>query len=67
MNILRRYKYPFVVFLLGLLIVSIGGIFKILHHANADVFLTVGLLLQCISFLYAIIILFISTSNTCTL
>jgi uncharacterized membrane protein len=57
MNVLRQFKFPLLLFLLGILAGIIGAWMKILHMAFADYLLTAAMLLQGVGVAYAIYIL----------
>jgi uncharacterized membrane protein len=54
---LKQFKYPLLLFLIGAFITIFGSWAKILHLAFADGVLTVGMLLQACGVGYALYVL----------
>lgn len=57
MTVLKQFKIPLLLFLMGMLMVIFGAWLKILHHSFADSLLTAAMLLQGLGVAYAIYIL----------
>jgi len=53
-----KLKYIIFIFILGLIIISMGALFKVLHWMFASELLTIGTTIQIIAFLLFIIKLF---------
>ncbi len=57
MEIIRQFKIPILLFLLGILVSIFGAWMKIMHMAFADGILTAGMLLKAVSVIVSIIFL----------
>lgn len=57
MEIIKQFKIPILLFLLGILVTIFGAWMKIMHMAYADGLLTAGMLLKGISVVMAIYLL----------
>lgn len=57
MEIIRQFKIPILLFLLGILVTIFGAWMKIMHMAFADGILTAGMLLKAVSVIVSIIFL----------
>ena len=63
MIMLRRFRIPIIFFLIGMLVTLFGAGKKIMHYENADLFLYIGIALECAALFLLAIILFIYTSK----
>lgn len=61
MDIIRQFKIPILLFLLGILVTIFGAWMKIMHMAFADGVLTAGMLVKGIGVILAIVQLFKKT------
>lgn len=57
MEIIKQFKIPILLFLLGILVTIFGAWMKIMHMAYADGLLTAGMLVKGISVVMAIYLL----------
>ena len=57
MNIIKQFKLPILLFLVGILVTIFGAWMKIMHMAYADGLFTAGMLLKGISVVMAIYLL----------
>ncbi|HEX4956832.1 MAG TPA: hypothetical protein VFV46_01535 [Lacibacter sp.] len=58
MNIIRQFKIPILLFLLGILVTIFGAWMKIMHMSYADGALTAGMLVKGVGVVIAIVLLF---------
>ena len=58
MEIIKQFKIPILLFLVGILVTIFGAWMKIMHMAFADGALTAGMLVKGVGVIMAIIILF---------
>ncbi|MBS4066177.1 MAG: hypothetical protein KGZ74_16580 [Chitinophagaceae bacterium] len=61
MDIIRQFKIPILLFLLGIFVTIFGAWMKIMHMAFADGVLTAGMLVKGIGVILAIVQLFKKT------
>jgi hypothetical protein len=54
---IKLFRYPLILFLVGILLTLIGSWAKILHLSFSDILLTAGMILQAIGLIYSIYIL----------
>lgn len=60
---LRRFRIPIIFFLIGMVVTLFGAWKKIVHHEYADLFLYIGIGLECAALFLLAITLFIYTSK----
>ena len=58
MKILQRFKWPIILFLLGLLSNVTGAWFKVMHYQGSDFLLTTGFILQALALAIAVFFVF---------
>ena len=63
MQSLLRFRYPIIIFLIGLVVTLFGATKKIMHHESADTFLSIGMGLECAAVLSAAVVFFIVTKK----
>jgi len=54
---MQKFKYPLIIFLLGVLANIFGAWAKITHQPIADIFLPIGMLAQAFGVAWAVLIL----------
>lgn len=63
---LRRFRLPILFFLVGMVLTLVGAGKKMMHLENADLFLYLGIGVECAALFLLAIILFIYTSKNRT-
>lgn len=54
---IKTYRVPFVLILLGMVVTIIGSLFKIMHWPGANLMLIIGMLIEALAIIVLIIVL----------
>ena len=54
---IKTYRVPFVLILLGMVVTIIGSLFKIMHWPGANFMLIIGMLIEALAIIVLIIVL----------